>query len=507
MRRIPILLMALLLSSLPAAAGKKSAAAKGFAEESVSVPLLGKVAIYRPEPLERARGVVLFVSGDGGWKLGVLGMAKRIAPGALVVGISMPVWQKEIEKHPDQCWYPAGELEAIAQAVEKIYKFPRYLRPILVGYSSGATVVYGSLAQAPAGSFAGAVSLGFCPDLEVRRPFCGRGPWKPSYDPKKHLTLLPTRGDLPVADGDKPSWFALQGQVDKVCSPPDTARFVSEIPAGRIVPLPKVGHGFGNPKRWGEAFDSSVGSFLESQGAWEPWHGVEPSKAPNLAPEEINRRLDALDLPLAVTWPESASSALIFVSGDGGWMDLDQEVASRLHDAGVAVIGWSTLRYFWKAQTPEGFLKDLARVIGALPEEMRVFAGGYSFGAEVVPVTLATAPAGDAALARIRGMVLLGPGRYASFEVSPLDWIFTSTTPTAHPVRAALEKERDIPVLCIEAAAGGDSGCPPDPRPGLTRIRLPGSHHFGGDYATLAEKIAGFIKTAGEDKPRQEVTP
>jgi type IV secretory pathway VirJ component len=379
--------------------------------------------------------------------------------------------------------------------VEKIHKFPRYVHPILVGYSSGATVVYGALAQAPHGSFAGAVSLGFCPDLEVARPFCGRGDWKPSYNPKKHVTLLPTRPELPAEAGDAPSWIALQGQVDQVCSAKEVDRFVGEVPAGKVVRLPKVGHGFGVTRNWGEAFDAAVKSFLEPRSAWEPWQETERSKAPNLAPGEINRRLEALDLPLVVTWPESADDALIFLSGDGGWMELDQEVAAGLHDAGIAVIGWSTLRYFWRPRTPAEFREDLGRVVAALPPELAVFAGGYSFGAEVVPVSLGAPQALDGPLSRIRGLALVAPGRYATFEVSPLDWLFASSSPTRYPVMSALQKESRLAVLCLEAAEGAGSGCPPSSGPNLTWIRLPGSHHFAGDYATLAAKIAEFIKS------------
>src|SRR6266705_454403 len=42
-----------------------------YVEEKITIPTFGRVRVYRPEPLRRARGVVLFVSGDGGWKLGV----------------------------------------------------------------------------------------------------------------------------------------------------------------------------------------------------------------------------------------------------------------------------------------------------------------------------------------------------------------------------------------------------------------------------------------------------
>jgi len=474
-------------------------AERGVVEEQVTVPLLGKVAVVRPVPVQRTRGVVLFVSGDGGWKLGVIAMARRIASQALVVGIPMPVWQKEVERGSGSCWYPAGELESIAQAAEKIYKFPRYLRPILVGYSSGATLVYGALAQAPAETFAGAVSLGFCPDLDVARAVCDRGTWNPVYDQKKRRSLLPPRPDLPARMDGAAVWTALQGQADQVCDPREVERFVGQVPAARVVSLPKVGHGFSVPRNWGDSFDEAVDALLDPVTAWEPGHTSERSGAPNRAPAEINRRLEALDLPLVISWPAAASDVLIFVSGDGGWMELDQELASRLHDAGVAVIGWSALRYFWEPKSPEDFGADLARVVQALPQEMRIFAGGYSFGAEVVPVTLGR-EVSDAStpLSRIQGMVLLAPGPYASFEVSPLDWIFRSTTPTDYPVRGALGTKPGIPALCVEPSASRDSGCPEEPLPGVRRLRLPGSHHFGGDYRALSERILEFLGGAGE---------
>jgi len=51
-------------------------------------------------------------------------------------------------------------------------KLPEYKRPIVVGYSSGATVAYAALVAAPPETFAGAISLGFCPDLEIRTAMC-----------------------------------------------------------------------------------------------------------------------------------------------------------------------------------------------------------------------------------------------------------------------------------------------------------------------------------------------
>jgi len=488
----------------PAAGGRGSSAAassapsRGFVEESIQVPVFGKVTVYRPDPLEGARGVILFVSGDGGWNKGVVDMGRRSAARAVVVGLSMPQWQKIVEKEPARCWYPAGELETIAQAVEKKLGLPRYLKPILVGYSSGATVVYGALAQAPSETFAGAVSLGFCPDLEVRRPLCSLAGWKPSYDAKKKLSLLPEKPDLAPRAGGGARWLALQGDIDKVCDPPATDRFIASIPAAKVYDLPKVGHGFSVPRHWGSAYDDAVASLLETTSPWEPLPETLRHVVVNRSPAEIQERLDALDLPLEVEWPgagEPPKEAIIFVSGDGGWADIDQHVAAALFADGVGVVGWNSLRYFWTAKSPGTFRGDLARVIEALPPGLRIFAGGFSFGAEVVPTGLASREErGAGPLARITGLVLLGPGRYASFEVSPLDWLRTADAPSPFGVREAIGRAAGMPILCMAGADEKETGCPVPAPPGVSTVLLPGGHHFGGNYEELSGRILRFMR-------------
>jgi len=195
-------------------AGAHAAAATGgrVVEQQISIPGYGQAKVYRPEPVRLARALVLFVSGDGGFNLGVVDMARRAAGrNAIVVGLSMPALRRSAEKTPGRCWYPAGDLETMAQGIEKRLGFPRYVAPLLLGYSSGATVVYGALAQAPPTTFSGAISLGFCPDLEVARPFCGRETWKPAYDTKKRVSWLPVDGER------RPPWTVLQGDADQVC--------------------------------------------------------------------------------------------------------------------------------------------------------------------------------------------------------------------------------------------------------------------------------------------------
>lgn len=481
MRRILVLLVAPLLLAVGRA---------DTVEEKRSLPAFGDVAIYRPRDLGNARGIVLFVSGDGGWNLGVVDMARRLDDHAIVAGLSMPAWQKRVETHAGSCWYPAGELEVAAQALEKIYALPRYVPPILVGYSSGATVVYGALAQAPPTTFRGAVSLGFCPDLEVKRAFCGSKVWKPGWNEKKKQSWLPEDPDMTERDGGGAKWIALQGTIDQVCAPPQTLAFVKRVPHAKVVTLERVGHGFSVPSRWGAAFDRSVAEMLEARSVLDPLPHTVRQDDIEKSPEEVAARLEALDLPLHVVWPKAARAAVIFVSGDGGWADLDQGVAKGLAARGIAVVGWNTLRYFWLGKTPERFADDLAHVVSALPVDTVVFAGGYSFGAETVPVVVASGS--DPTLSRIAGLTLLAPGPFASFEVSALDWIRTNVLPTTHPVGPAIE-DAARPVLCLTPEDDSQSGCPAVPRPGYTRAAVPGGHHFGSDYDELASRIAAFV--------------
>lgn len=117
----------------------------------------GDVEVIRP-PGEPSRAV-LFLAGTAGWGPELRGLAAGLASdGALVLGISTPRWIRSARQ--DRCAYPAGDLESLAQAVQKRLGLRSYLRPILVGEGPGATVAYAALAQAPAGSFLGALGLG-----------------------------------------------------------------------------------------------------------------------------------------------------------------------------------------------------------------------------------------------------------------------------------------------------------------------------------------------------------
>jgi type IV secretory pathway VirJ component len=215
--------------------------------ESITYGRFGEVSIYRGSP--KPRDVVLFVSGDGGWNLGVIAMAKRLASrGAVVAGLDIRHYLAELEQAAEKCVAPANDLDDLSRELQSRLGFKQYLQPTLVGYSSGATLVYAALVEAKDGMFKGALSIGFCPDLDLRKPLCaGSGieatPRRSSGGVLKGVDLLPAK----VLRG---RWIALQGELDQVCPAPLTQKFIADVPGGEIIMLPKVGHGYSVEKNW-----------------------------------------------------------------------------------------------------------------------------------------------------------------------------------------------------------------------------------------------------------------
>jgi len=91
------------------------------------------------------------------------------------------------------------------------------------------------------------------------------------------------------------------------------------------------------------------------------------------------------------------------------------------------------------------------------------------------------------------GLFLIGTDQYATFEVSPLDWIRTRSVASPYPVTSSLAKT-SLPWLCLESQSGlADSGCPQRASALQRRTVLPGGHHFEGDYDALAKAAADWI--------------
>jgi type IV secretory pathway VirJ component len=214
----------------------------------------GPVSVYRgsAEP----RDVVLFVSGDGGWNLGVVTMARLLTEkGAIVAGIDVRRYLHELAQAPEQCVSPAVDFENLSHTLQSRLKLKRYLQPTLAGYSSGATLVYATLAESPDGLFKGALSIGFCRDLDLAKPVCkGSGiEAVRRQDSKGH----PPGVNFVPAKQLSGKWISLQGELDQVCPAPAAQQFIAAVPSGEIVLLPKVGHGYSVEKNWVPQYEAA----------------------------------------------------------------------------------------------------------------------------------------------------------------------------------------------------------------------------------------------------------
>jgi hypothetical protein len=227
-----------------AAAKPKPPAHDPKARRVLDVPGVGEVTVYAPNG--PPKGIALFASGDGGWNLGVWDMAQTAADvGYWVAGFSTPAFLKSLESGDGACSDASGLLDHIGSKVKSEFKLPSDWHPVLIGYSSGATIMYAALAQAGDTRFGGAMTLGFCPDLIIHKPFCeGAGLTADKQTKPPYGIVFNTVPQV------KSPWIVLQGDIDQVCNPPATEAFVGRVQNGRVIMLPKVGHGYSVPRNW-----------------------------------------------------------------------------------------------------------------------------------------------------------------------------------------------------------------------------------------------------------------
>lgn len=476
-----VLMRCLTLCGLFAAAQVTQAQAQ--AVETMKAPSFGTVTIYSPAHADGPpKSVVLFISGDGGWNRGVVDMARQLRDaGALVAGIDIRPFLKSLDA-ANGCAYPAGALEELSRAVQMRMKVPAYQRPILVGYSSGATLVYAAIAAAPPETFAGAISLGFCPDIEIKQPPCHQGGLTSTKTPR-HVGY-----DLAPYRASTVPWMVLQGDIDQVCDANGTKAFVAATGASRLFWLPRVGHGFGVPSRWAPQFLEAYRAVVDARHARD----VPRSKTPSVAD------LALVEVPAAAPAGSTAASAAaspsvrddfaIVMTGDGGWASLDKQIAASIAEAGVPVVGWSSLDYYWKARTPDGAAVDLARIIShytAAWHKTRVRIIGYSFGADVASFLVNRLP--DALKQQVASVVLLAPSSTATFEFHVTDWI-RGRDDARYPTAREIAQVR-TPVTCVAPRDEPASVCHEIKSASLRTVTLGGGHHFGDDYKGLAALV------------------
>jgi type IV secretory pathway VirJ component len=451
------------------------------------------LAVYAPagNPLS----FVLFLSGDEGWNSAADTLAAQLAQqGAMVIGIDLKKFADELNADGGQCVFPDGDLENLSHFVQAYFHSATYLAPMLVGVTSGGTMAYAMLAQAPKDTFASALSLGFCPHLNLSKPLCkGSG-----------LEFTRSAGNagggganlLPIGKLGNP-WVILRDAKNSACPVAATRDFVSQVHGAAMAVLPSL-----SPAPVNAAF-AKLAAANSTRGMTPP-----PAALGDLPIIEVPAQPTAAQLTGAQSTAAQSTAApsaaapsaaapsdvfAIIMSGDGGWAGLDQDIAAALSARGIPVVGLDSLRYYWTTRTPQGVAADTDRMIRYYLSHFgkkRVLLIGYSQGADVLPFAVNRLP--PATKAQVALTAILGMSEHALFEFHVSSWISDDNSgPLTLP---EVNRLTGMPVLCIYGEDEQDSLCPKLDPLKFKVVKFKGGHHFDGNYAGLANEILAAAK-------------
>lgn len=420
------------------------------------------------EPHGQVRGVVIFFSGRKGLSPADETAAQAIAKGgALVVEVDSREYLSRLDKIDEKCHELVYDAEWVSRQLQRERGVPNYLTPIVAGVGEGGTLAEMILAEAPAVTIAGAVSIDPSATIVSRRPICSEA-----------SATAGRKGFRYSAQKKLPGYWTV-GLTHRVRR--TDRKYIEKLRrAGAPLDLHEI------------AANMTVGDALHSL--------IEPHLAiPRPAVASLPTVGDISDLPL-IELPVNHPSKLMVValSGDGGWRDLDKRLGADLQQQGVPVVGLDSLRYFWSKKTPE----QTARMVAALTETFmakwhadKVALIGYSFGADVMPFVYNRLP--QSLRAHVVMITLLGLAKSANFEISIREWLGESET-DALPVMPEAIKIPPRMMQCFYGRDEGDTACPALAQRGVETFRRNGGHHFDGNYAAVADLIvAGLKQRAG----------
>lgn len=442
------------------------------AEEVIVDRRFGKLTIYKPELSlgESPKSLVLFISGDGGWQYGVINMARFIArEGALVVGINAKSYNTYLAQQSKGCIYPAADFEQLSMFLQRKFGFKSYQKPLLAGYSYGATLVYALLVQAPSGTFSGGIALGFCPDIKLPHPPCkGNG---------LTFSVLKSSKTYYLNKVKKLStpFIVLNGVKDQTCDYKATVEFLKDIGNASLVTLPKVGHGFSIADNWLPAFREAYSNILNQQ--FDTY---------NITKTLTAQLKTKLPIQFVAANDKSWKHLFFFISGDGGWTSFDQRLAQTFAAKDINIIGLDAQKYFWNKKTPEETAREINNVLIYylnLYPELKVTLMGYSFGASVIPfiakrLTLST-------FKHVKNMVLLSPDRFGDFEIHVADMLGLQGSRSSYDVVQELIGINSVPKLCIFGSDEDAALMKAFTHRGTVTKVLPRGHHFNDDFQEI----------------------
>jgi type IV secretory pathway VirJ component len=187
----------------------------------------------------------------------------------------------------------------------------------------------------------------------------------------------------------------------------------------------------------------------------------------------------------------------IFISGDGGWADVDEGISTELAQNGIGVVGINSRAYLAHRKTPEQAAADVARIARGYLDRWharRLVLAGYSRGADMMPFIATRLP--EDVRAHVALLAMFGLAHEANFQFHWLDIIRDEKRADDRPVLPELERLRGQRMLCVYGTKEKDSGCRDADSTLITRVARTGGHHFDGDFRALADLVLGTLPRA-----------
>jgi type IV secretory pathway VirJ component len=439
--------------------------------DSLNIAPFGKVFIYKGN--HTPQNAVILISGDAGWKYGVIDFAVNFSKDDnLVIGIDIVRYYKELRKRSSDCYNVSADFVQLAVEIEKRYKFPEYKPAFIMGYSSGATLVYGILAQSRPRTFAGGISLGFCPEVDLPKMFCETNGLSETVIVSGKSYFL--RPDAVLGN----RWIVLHGLLDDICTYSETADFVSKTRDAELITLPNVGHGFSQWKdfmpQWHSAFQKLKTEF-------------------ELSLQDTAGMNDFKNIPAIVTNTESRNdkgAIALIISGDGGWYSFEQKIADNFVSEGIPSLGLDSRKYFWNRKTPVETAGDIAKMLGYYMSKWgknRFILVGYSLGAEIVPFVVNNLP--YQIRSELESVVLLSPDNTTDFEIHISNMVGMGNRQNTYNVVNEIVKMPETNTLIIYGD-GEKTDVPALLSGSAVKIRkIPGDHHYKFDLPLIMKTM------------------
>ncbi|MGG7519247.1 virulence factor family protein [Allorhizobium undicola] len=412
-----------------------------------------------------AKSMVFLLSDKDGWTDAMKAEAERLRKnGAVVVGIDTPRYLTSLQaalkaSDEDDCIYTVSDIEELSHEIQRRLGDSSYMAPIIAGVGQGGTLALAILAQTPNATIGETLAVDPGAVIPLPDQFC-------------------TPADKTPKDGG-----IVYGLTEGALPDPASVIFTpSATPEGR----------------------AHVAALVKDHS------DLDVSESANPAAKALSTGIDTiiaatgkdsqpLGLPLTLLEVDKPKfdTLAIFYSGDGGWRDIDSDMASYFQDEGLPVVGVDSLRYFWSERDPQQTADDLSLIINTYTKRWKVkhvLLIGFSFGADVSPkIYNHLSPAIRQKISQIS---LLSLSHKSDFEISVTGWLGAAGRGTEGDPTNEIAK---MPAGLVQCLYGGDDeeedACHNlDPQK-VDILKLEGGHHFDGDYEALGKLILDRLKT------------